>query len=263
MVFRRALIVNPHVACVVTCRTFAVDSVSRRLEHGRMMTPHRKPRVHRGGGVGPRAKLEPEPARCTRLRASCNRTLTQPSKRPRKPFRSDLPLLSLFAVRQPRKLRLANFFDRLREHDLGPYAGVRSQILAISADGESARDIVTAGIIEPLVTRVLSRADPEEELAALQNLGATQDNDDSVKSHMATVGVIPAVLRHVQPRNCNSSRLAAAVVLNLAIESEERKTMLFENGACEAVSGVCWWGLLPTQCSRSRSAFAVGQVPVC
>eukprot|EP00035_Acanthoeca_spectabilis_P021227 m.437053 g.437053 ORF g.437053 m.437053 type:complete len:435 (-) comp18055_c0_seq1:607-1911(-) len=110
------------------------------------------------------------------------------------------------------------------------------QILAISADGESARDIVTAGIIEPLVTRVLSRADPEEELAALQNLGATQDNDDSVKSHMATVGVIPAVLRHVQPRNCNSSRLATAVVLNLAIESEERKTMLFENGACEALA---------------------------
>eukprot|EP00037_Helgoeca_nana_P021244 m.213791 g.213791 ORF g.213791 m.213791 type:complete len:432 (+) comp25569_c0_seq1:261-1556(+) len=110
------------------------------------------------------------------------------------------------------------------------------QILAIQADGNSARDIVTAGIIEPLVARVLRRTEPEEELAALQNLGATHDQDDSVKTHMAEVGVIPAVLMHVKPKDCNSTRLATAVVLNLAIESEERKVMLYELKACEALA---------------------------
>jgi hypothetical protein len=111
---------------------------------------------------------------------------------------------------------------------------------------------VTAGIIEPLVARVLRRPEPEEELAALQNLGATHDQDDSVKTHMAEVGVIPAVLMHVKPKDCNSTRLATAVVLNLAIESEERKVMLYELKACEAVrpphptppcvsvSSACW-----------------------
>ena len=97
-------------------------------------------------------------------------------------------------------------------------------------------DIVTAGIIEPLVARVLERAAPEEELAALQNLGATHDQSDAVKSHMARVGAIPAVLRHLKPRDCNTTRLAAAVVLNLAIEAEDRKTMLCDAGACEMVS---------------------------
>eukprot|EP00038_Savillea_parva_P027720 m.61105 g.61105 ORF g.61105 m.61105 type:complete len:429 (-) comp8002_c0_seq1:257-1543(-) len=110
------------------------------------------------------------------------------------------------------------------------------QILAIQANGESARDIVTAGIIEPLVERVHRRVNPEEELAALQNLGATHDDDDTVKRHMADVGVIPAALKHVKPRNSNSSRLAVAVLLNLAIESEERKRMLYDLGACETLA---------------------------
>mmetsp|Transcript_9960 Transcript_9960/g.25549 ORF Transcript_9960/g.25549 Transcript_9960/m.25549 type:complete len:428 (+) Transcript_9960:285-1568(+) len=110
------------------------------------------------------------------------------------------------------------------------------QILAIQTGGEETRDIVTAGIIEPLVDRVKMRDEPEEELAALQNLGAAHDHDDTVKTHMVRVGVIPAVLRHVQPRDCNTSRLAAAVVLNLAIESEPRKNALVHQGACEMLS---------------------------
>jgi hypothetical protein len=53
---------------------------------------------------------------------------------------------------------------------------------------------------------------------------------------MASIGAIPAVLKHLQPRDCNTTRLAAAVVLNLAIEAEDRKTMLCDAGACEALA---------------------------
>jgi len=62
-----------------------------------------------------------------------------------------------------------------------------------------------------------------------------QDTEGLVKGHMIECGVVEAVLPFLSSPQTTVARLAVAVMLNLAIDSEERKSLLVESGITEKV----------------------------
>lgn len=115
-------------------------------------------------------------------------------------------------------------------------AAERLQTLAVAVDEAEVGDIITSGVIPPLIKALDRHASPEEELAALQNLGAANDTEGEVKRHMIACGVVPAVMPFLEAQQTTVARLAVAVVLNLAIDSEERKSLLVEAGVTEKIA---------------------------
>lgn len=115
-------------------------------------------------------------------------------------------------------------------------AAERLQTLAVEVDESEVGDIITSGVVPPLIRALERHPNPEEELAALQNLGAATDTEGLVKGHMIECGVVEAVLPFLSSPQTTVARLAVAVMLNLAIDSEERKSLLVESGITEKIA---------------------------
>lgn len=117
-------------------------------------------------------------------------------------------------------------------------AAEQLQTLAVEVEENEVGDIISAGVVPPLIRALNRQKYPEEELAALQNLGAAQDSKGDVKRHMVECGVITAVTPFLESDQPTVSRLAVAVVLNLAIDCEERKIMLVNAGVTEKIAAL-------------------------
>eukprot|EP00040_Diaphanoeca_grandis_P023421 m.127350 g.127350 ORF g.127350 m.127350 type:complete len:408 (+) comp29267_c0_seq3:662-1885(+) len=119
-------------------------------------------------------------------------------------------------------------------------AAERLQALAVMLHRSEAGEIVASGVVPPLIRALLRVDAPEEELAALQNLGAARDPSGAIKSHMVECGVIPAIIPFVDTklRRPSSVKLAVAVVLNLCIDSDVRKNMMVHAGLVPKLAAI-------------------------
>lgn len=110
------------------------------------------------------------------------------------------------------------------------------QALAISASDEVSLEIATSGVIQRLLERIKTKRNPEEELAALQNLCAAKDPDGILKRQMVVHGFIPLISEFLESESMELVQVAVANVLNLAIESPERKELLTSVGCIEKIA---------------------------
>ena len=80
-------------------------------------------------------------------------------------------------------------------------------------------------------------------IGALQNFAANENEDDAVKEELVRAGAVPAMANLLDPQqdiNMEDPSVqvhAIAVLLNLAIASEPRKTIITNHGLLPRVSG--------------------------
>jgi len=119
-------------------------------------------------------------------------------------------------------------------------AADKLQLMAIEANEGQRNELAASGAPAKLVQLVQDGAPVDEVIGALQNFAASSKVDDDVKAELVRAGVIPTlleVLRKEEEAVPPTVKMSAiAVMLNLAIGCEARKTLITQCGAIPLIA---------------------------